>query len=717
MPTLTAGDGARRRSLTRGTIGRDPGVLRRRGFWRAVRAPLRDGSAAAEALVLLEYLKADERFREAAAKLRRGQSVYAPTSFAPYLAAVCSARSRRRAGSSWRPTPRAAVRLAAELAVYLEREAGELPARGVLYGADVAPAAHVVGERQQALAALAAGRRRRGRGRGPARALPAARAAAARRCARRRRGDSPSTTVVAAPRRAGLRARGAGARARRVRRARRPRRRLPGARRPAARRVLGRRGRVAAHASPSTRSAPTRQASAADGVRRVRGRHARSRSTAPALHQALADWERDGREEAPDEAFERRAERARPRRRSPAASRRSASSLAAGGLGSAVFNARRDLPRARRLRRRGRDGVPGAEPARAALRAARRGARACSPTRCSSTSCSATSRCSSPPSRPQFGGARPRRAPSATSRAWCGRLPRRSSSSVTPARPSAPPSGCERSAPRCVDAASSWPGAARPAPGSTSSPRRCARASSRPSSSSPSSASARSCARAPRERRFAAALACTSFFDLRPGDYVVHEDHGVARFAGIETRTVAGVTRDYLLLAVPAATTALFVPHDQIGKVSATSAPSGAAPALDKLGGTPWQTVKTRARTAVVEMAGELLSLYAARQADPGLRLPGRRRAHAPPRGAPSPTRRPTTRPRPSTTVKNDMEAPHPMDRLICGDVGYGKTEVAAARRLQGRRGRQADAGAGADDDPRRAALHAPSASASPTSR
>ena len=180
---------------------------------------------------------------------------------------------------------------------------------------------------------------------------------------------------------------------------------------------------------------------------------------------------------------------------------------------------------------------------------------------------------------------------------------------------------------------------------------------------------------APRERRFAAGTRLTTFFDVRPGDHVVHEDHGIARFAGIETRTVAGITRDYLLLEFRG-DDRVFVPHDQIGKVSRYVGASGASPSLDKLGGTHWQTVKTRARTAVVEMAGELLQLYAARQAIPGYAYPPdgelmRRLEEA------FPYEETDDQAEAIDEVKNDMEAPHPMDRLICGDVGYGKTEVA----------------------------------------
>ena len=208
---------------------------------------------------------------------------------------------------------------------------------------------------------------------------------------------------------------------------------------------------------------------------------------------------------------------------------------------------------------------------------------------------------------------------------------------------------------------------------------------------------------APRERRFAAGTRLTTFFDVRPGDYVVHEDHGIARFAGIETRTVANVTRDYLLLEFRG-DDRVFVPHDQIGKVSRYIGASGAAPSLDKLGGTHWQTVKTRARTAVVEMAGELLQLYAVAPGHPRLRLSARRRAHPPPGGR-VPLRGDR---RPGGGHRRGQErhggaAPHGPPHLR--RRGLRQDRGGAARRVQGRRGRQADPGPGADDHPRRAAL------------
>ncbi|MDX6655276.1 MAG: hypothetical protein QOH62_69, partial [Solirubrobacteraceae bacterium] len=169
--------------------------------------------------------------------------------------------------------------------------------------------------------------------------------------------------------------------------------------------------------------------------------------------------------------------------------------------------------------------------------------------------------------------------------------------------------------------------------------------------------------------------ALRSFADLRTGDIVVHEDHGVARFAGFETKTVAAITRDYLELEF-AGTDKVFMPVDQLTKISRYVGAGGAHPALSKLGGKSWETLKARARRAAQELAGELINLYAERK---------RRQGHAFPEDsewlgefeAAFPWTETADQREAIEQVKADMEAPRPMDRLICGDVGYGKTEVA----------------------------------------
>jgi transcription-repair coupling factor (superfamily II helicase) len=169
--------------------------------------------------------------------------------------------------------------------------------------------------------------------------------------------------------------------------------------------------------------------------------------------------------------------------------------------------------------------------------------------------------------------------------------------------------------------------------------------------------------------------ALQSFSDLRPDDYVVHEDQGIGRLLAFETRTVAGITRDYLLLAFKG-DDRLYVPHEQIGKVSRYIGADGRAPALSKLGGRAWQLIKSRARTGVRELAGELIALYARRQQVEGIAF-DLEQEWLEQLEASFPYRETDDQERAIEAVKEDLEAPRPMDRLVCGDVGFGKTEIA----------------------------------------
>jgi transcription-repair coupling factor (superfamily II helicase) len=169
--------------------------------------------------------------------------------------------------------------------------------------------------------------------------------------------------------------------------------------------------------------------------------------------------------------------------------------------------------------------------------------------------------------------------------------------------------------------------------------------------------------------------ALQSFAELRPGDYVVHEDHGVGKLTGFETKTVADVTRDYLFLAFRG-DDRLYVPHEQIGKVSRYVGAGGTAPALSKLGGKAWQNLKSRAKEGARELAGELLALYAQRQRAEGVVFEANGDL-VEQLEASFPYEETADQQRSIEAVKEDLEAPRPMDRLVCGDVGFGKTEIA----------------------------------------
>ena len=166
---------------------------------------------------------------------------------------------------------------------------------------------------------------------------------------------------------------------------------------------------------------------------------------------------------------------------------------------------------------------------------------------------------------------------------------------------------------------------------------------------------------------------------LKPGDFVVHEQHGVGRFVEMIQREAAGAKREYLVLEYAPAKRGhpgdrLFVPTDQLDQVSRYV--GGETPAVHRLGGTDWTQTKNRARQAVRQIAAELVRLYAARNAAPGFAFSPdtvwQRELEDAFAYNETPDQLTVI-----DEVKADMERPVPMDRVVCGDVGYGKTEIA----------------------------------------
>jgi transcription-repair coupling factor (superfamily II helicase) len=163
--------------------------------------------------------------------------------------------------------------------------------------------------------------------------------------------------------------------------------------------------------------------------------------------------------------------------------------------------------------------------------------------------------------------------------------------------------------------------------------------------------------------------------DLTPGDYVVHVDHGVGRFARMLRLATESGEREYLVLEY-AAGDKLYVPADQTDRVSRYVGIGEQAPTLHRLGTSDWNRTRSRVKAAVRELAAELLRLYAARQVKPGHAFgPDTVWQHELEDAFPYVET--TDQLQAIGEVKEDMEEPRPMDRLLCGDVGYGKTEVA----------------------------------------
>ncbi len=175
-------------------------------------------------------------------------------------------------------------------------------------------------------------------------------------------------------------------------------------------------------------------------------------------------------------------------------------------------------------------------------------------------------------------------------------------------------------------------------------------------------------------RKSKVSVLLTSLDDLRPGDFIVHTEHGIGKFIGLIQQITEGIKEDLILIEYDGGR--LYVPLYAINKIRKYHAEEGVVPKIDRLGGKTWQRTKERVKRKIHEMAEKLLTLYAQRKIQKGYSFSADTEIH---REFDSffPYEETPDQIKAIEDIKKDMESDRPMDRLICGDVGYGKTEVA----------------------------------------
>ncbi|KID41031.1 transcription-repair coupling factor [Fructilactobacillus fructivorans] len=178
-----------------------------------------------------------------------------------------------------------------------------------------------------------------------------------------------------------------------------------------------------------------------------------------------------------------------------------------------------------------------------------------------------------------------------------------------------------------------------------------------------------------RRQTFSNAERIKSYTDLKPGDYVVHVNHGIGRYDGMKTMEVDGRHQDYMTLTYQKGAK-IYVPVDQLNLVQKYVSSEDKHPKINKLGGTEWAKTKRSVASKVEDIADDLVDLYAKREAESGYAFPVDDQYQTEFEQAFPYTETPDQI-RSTDEIKKDMESPHPMDRLLVGDVGYGKTEVA----------------------------------------